>query len=105
MTMSIGTIDSRPTRPNTMSEMDRLKGLLVDPRDATAAVQLAQAALPKFDPVRHHLTRKPTVDRMPSEMSYPAFFREVALDRFVLTRNVAGAAHILDILLAEQADL
>lgn len=88
-------------RPRTMSETDRLKGLLVDPRDATAAVQLAQAAFEKFDPARHKLTRKPAADRMPSEMTYPQFFREVALDRFRATRNVAGAAFLLDILIAE----
>lgn len=99
--MTVGTIS---TRPSMQTELDRLKGLLVDPRDATAAVMLAQHALPLYDPARHHLTRKPGDERMPSEMSYAQFFREVAGERFKATRNIAGAAHILDILITEQAE-
>lgn len=95
------TATATADRPRTMTEHDRLKALLVDPRDATAAVMLAQKALPFFDPLKHKLTRVPGDERRPGEMSYPQFFRQTCPAEFATTRNIAAAGHVLDILIEE----
>lgn len=79
--------------PYTLTEHDRLKNLLPDPRSrwATEAVQLAQEALPYY-----------LGQRLTNRQEFHAFFREHCGERYAASHDIAGASHLLAILIAEE---
>lgn len=69
-----------------------------DSRDRAQATNLALEAFAAYDPALHRL-RTPSAHAHIG-ISRPEFFRSVALDQFLRTRNIGLAGRMLDWLIA-----
>lgn len=65
------------------------------------AIRLARAGFARYDRRQHKLSHLGADDRQPGEISYPEFFRRVALEAFVACHNVWLAGQVLDRLITE----
>ncbi len=80
------------TEPMTRSEHDRLRDMLPQrTRFDSEAIRMAQAAVELYG------GRK-----LSNRQDYHAFFREVVPELYATAHNVAAAAMVLDILIAER---